>query len=82
MIKRGCCKLHTLLQFTYIHPFQVLAIKKLPEEEPRLMAHLSGPRTHLKPAVVVAFGTGMRMGEQLRMKRHRLDDLPFSLMSN
>ena len=47
----------------------------LPEEEPRLMAHLSGPRAHLKPAVVVALGTGMRMGEQLRMKRHQVDFL-------
>jgi len=26
----------------------------LPEEEPRLMAELSGPRAHLKPAVIVA----------------------------
>ena len=47
----------------------------LPEEEPRLMAHLSGPRAHLKPAGVVALGTGMRMGEQLRMKRHQVDFL-------
>ncbi len=47
----------------------------LPEEEPKLMAHLSGPRAHLKPAVVVALGTGMRMGEQLRMKRHQVDFL-------
>jgi len=39
------------------------------------MAHLSGPRAHLKPAVVVALGTGMRMGEQLRMKRHQVDFL-------
>jgi len=47
----------------------------LPEEEPRLMAHLSGPRAHLQPAVIVALGTGMRMGEQLRMKRHQVDFL-------
>jgi integrase len=47
----------------------------LPEEEPRLMAHLSGPRAHLKPAVVIALGTGMRMGEQLRMKRRQVDFL-------
>ena len=39
------------------------------------MAHLSGPRAHLRPAVVVALGTGMRMGEQLRMKRHQVDFL-------
>jgi len=36
----------------------------LPEEEPRLMAVLIGPRAHLKPAVIVALGTGMRMREQ------------------
>src|SRR5678816_1737078 len=30
----------------------------LPEEEPRLMAELSGPRAHLRPAVIVALGTG------------------------
>jgi integrase len=47
----------------------------LPEEEPRLMEHLSGPRAHLKHAAVVALGTGMRMGEQLRMKRHQVDFL-------
>src|SRR5688500_2122459 len=41
----------------------------LPEEEPRLMAELSGPRAHLRPAVIVALGTGMRLGEQLRMKQ-------------
>ena len=39
------------------------------------MAELSGPRAHLKPAVIVALGTGMRMGEQLRMKRHQVDFL-------
>jgi len=39
------------------------------------MAHLSGPRAHLQPAVIVALGTGMRMGEQLRMKRHQVDFL-------
>lgn len=47
----------------------------LPEEEPRLMAELSGPRAHMKPAVIVALGTGMRMGEQLQMKRHQVDFL-------
>jgi len=47
----------------------------LPEEEPRLMAELSGPRAHLKPAVIVALGTGMRLGEQLRMKRSQVDFL-------
>jgi integrase len=47
----------------------------LPDEEPRLMAELSGPRAHLKPAVIVALGTGMRLGEQLRMKRSQVDFL-------
>jgi integrase len=47
----------------------------LPEEEPRLMAELSGPRAHLKPAVAVALGTGMRMRGQLRIKRHQVDFL-------
>jgi len=39
------------------------------------MAALSGPRAHMKPAVIVALGTGMRMREQLRMKRHQIDFL-------
>jgi integrase len=47
----------------------------LPEEEPKLMAQLNGPRAHLRPAVIVALGTGMRMGEQLQMKRHQADFL-------
>jgi len=29
----------------------------------------------MKPAVIVALGTGMRMREQLRMKRHQVDFL-------
>ncbi len=45
----------------------------LPEEEPRLMAALSGPRAHLKPLVIVAIGTGMRQGEQLRLTWDRVD---------
>jgi integrase len=45
----------------------------LPEEEPRLMAALSGPRAHLNPLVVVALGTGMRLGEQLRLTWDRVD---------
>ncbi len=47
----------------------------LPEEQPRLMAALDGPRAHLKPAVIVALGTGMRLGEQLRLKRRQVDFL-------
>ena len=47
----------------------------LPDEEPRLMAALTGPRAHMKDAVIVALGTGMRMREQLRMKRHQVDFL-------
>ena len=39
------------------------------------MAQLSGPHAHLKPAVIVSLGTGMRMGEQLRLKRHQVDFL-------
>jgi integrase len=39
----------------------------LPDEEPALMDALSGPRAHLKPVVTVALGTGMRLGEQLRL---------------
>jgi integrase len=39
------------------------------------MAELSGPRAHLRPAVIVALGTGMRLGEQLRMKRSQVDFL-------
>ena len=39
------------------------------------MAVLSGPRAHMKPAIIVALGTGMRMREQLRMKRHQVDFL-------
>jgi len=45
----------------------------LPEEEPRLMAALTGPRAHLKPMVTVALGTGMRLGEQLRLTWDRVD---------
>src|ERR1041385_5357905 len=45
----------------------------LPEEEPRLMAALSGPRAHLKPLIIVALGTGMRQGEQLRLTWDRVD---------
>jgi hypothetical protein len=50
----------------------------LPEEEPRLMAQLNGPRAHLKPAVTVALGTGTRMSEQLQMKRHQADSFATS----
>ncbi len=45
----------------------------LPEEEPALMAALSGPRAHLKVLVQVALGTGMRLGEQLRLCWDKVD---------
>jgi integrase len=45
----------------------------LPEEEPALMDALTGPRAHLKPVVTVALGTGMRLGEQLRLTWDRVD---------
>ena len=47
----------------------------LPEEEPALMAVLTGPRA-LKPMVKVALGTGMRLGEQLRLSWERVDFSP------
>jgi integrase len=47
----------------------------LPDEEPRLLAALTGPRSHLKPIVIVALGTGMRRGEQLSLKRDSVDFL-------
>ena len=37
------------------------------------MAVLTGPRAHLKPMVKVALGTGMRLGEQLRLSWERVD---------
>jgi integrase len=45
----------------------------LPEEEPALMDALSGLRAHLKPLVTIALGTGMRLGEQLRLTWDRVD---------
>lgn len=37
------------------------------------MAQLNGPRAHLRPAVIVALGTGMRLSEQLQIKRHQVE---------
>jgi site-specific recombinase XerD len=47
----------------------------MPDEEPRLMAALTGPRAHLQPIVTVALGTGIRLGEQLCLKKRQVDFL-------
>ncbi|MBV8857879.1 MAG: site-specific integrase [Acidobacteria bacterium] len=45
----------------------------LDEEEPRLLAQLVGKRAHLRPLVVVALGTGMRLGDQLNLRWAQVD---------
>lgn len=45
----------------------------LDEEEPRLLAQLEGQRAHLRPLVVVALGTGMRLGDQLTLRWSQVD---------
>jgi hypothetical protein len=42
------------------------------------MAALIGPRANLEPIITVAVGTGMRMSEQLQMKRHQVDSVVIS----
>lgn len=43
------------------------------EEEPKLMAQLAGRRAEMKPKVIVAVGTGMRLTEQLSMRVKQVD---------
>jgi integrase len=45
----------------------------LPEEEQRLLAALTGSRSHLRPIVVLALNTGMRRGEILRLRWEHVD---------
>ncbi len=45
----------------------------LDEEEQRLLPFCTGPRAHLRPAVLVAVGTGMRRGDQLNLRWERVD---------
>jgi integrase len=45
----------------------------LPEEEDRLMAQLTGKRSHLRLIILIALHTGMRRGEILRLKKSDLD---------
>ncbi len=45
----------------------------LDEEEPRLFAQLVGERAHLRPLVIVAVGMGMRIGDQLNLKKSQVD---------
>ena len=43
------------------------------EEMPRLFAQLTGQRAHLRPLVIVAIGTGMRLGDQLSLGWEQVD---------
>jgi len=45
----------------------------LPGEEERLMAELSGRRSHLQIIVSIALNTGMRRGEILRLRKQDVD---------
>ena len=45
----------------------------LDEEEPRLFEQLVNERAHLRPLVIVAIGTGMRMGDQLNLRKSQVD---------
>jgi integrase len=45
----------------------------LDEEEPRLLGALTGRRAHLRPLVVIAIGTGMRLGDQLSLRWEQID---------
>lgn len=45
----------------------------LDEEEPRLFEQLADERAHLRPMVIVAVGTGMRLGDQLNLKKSQVD---------
>jgi integrase len=45
----------------------------LDEEEPRLLAACEGTLEYLRPMVIVAVGTGMRRGDQLTLKKDRVD---------
>ena len=43
------------------------------EEMPRLFAQLTGQRAHLRPLVIVAIGTGTRLGDQLSLGWEQVD---------
>jgi integrase len=45
----------------------------LPEEEERLMEHLTGRRGYIRLIVLVALNTGMRLGEILRLRKSDVD---------
>lgn len=45
----------------------------LDEEEPRLFAQLVDERAHLRGMLIVAVGTGMRLGDQLNLKKSQVD---------
>ena len=43
------------------------------DEEERLLAQCTGPRAHIRPIVVLGIGTGMRLGEILRLTKQQID---------
>ncbi|HEX8351540.1 MAG TPA: site-specific integrase [Pyrinomonadaceae bacterium] len=45
----------------------------LDEEARLLFAQLEGDRAHLRPMIIVAVGTGMRLGDQLNLRKSQVD---------
>lgn len=60
---------------TLIHPGDEKARERIItiEEEERLLAACSGPRAHIRPIIITALDTGMRIGEILKLTWNDID---------